>query len=66
MNKLAQFLDAMAKRDAKSKLPSGGSQFSMEVALGPSASAKNQAMMRLQKVRPVRTLPLSELVKIRG
>lgn len=54
-------LDSLAKMDAKSQLPSGGSQYTMEVALGPSASAKGQALMRNQKVKPQRTQPLREL-----
>ena len=59
----ARFLDTMSKLDAKSRLPSGGSQYTMEVALGPSASAKHQALMRVQKVKPASTVGLGELIR---
>ena len=59
----ASFVDTLAKLDAKHRMPSGGSQYMMEVALGPSASAKNQARMRLQKASPVKPLRLAELIR---
>ena len=59
----AAFVDTLRKLDAKGRLPNGGSQYTMEVALGPMASAKNQAMLRLQKIKPVGTLPLREIIK---
>jgi len=54
-------LDALAKMDAKSRLPSGGDQYTMEVALGPMASSKGQALMRVQKTTPAGTKPLKQL-----
>ena len=59
----ARFLDTLRKLDATSRLPSGGSQYTMEVALGPSASAKNQARMRVQKGKPVTTQGLGALIR---
>ena len=59
----AKFVDQLNKLQAKKGFPSGGSQYTMEVALGPMASAKNQAIMRVEKVKPVKTANLSELIK---
>jgi len=58
----AKFVDTLNKLDAKHRMPSGGSQYMMEVALGPSASAKGQARMRNQKMKPSKTLPLRALI----
>ena len=66
MNKgksFAQFLDTLRKLDAKHRMPSGGSQYTREVALGPSASAKNQARLRVQKTMPVKTMSLGALLR---
>jgi len=60
---LRSFIDTLRKADAKSRLPSGGNKFLTEVALGPSASAKNQALLRNQKVTPQEVMPLRKLVK---
>lgn len=63
MNKsFNSFLDTLAKLNAKSKMPSGGDQYTMEVALGPAASAKNQAQMRIAKADPAQTVPLKQLM----
>lgn len=62
MNDFAKFLDTLNKLGAKNKIPSGGEQYTMEVALGPSASAKGQAMMRSKKAQPVAPMPLRELM----
>ncbi len=64
MNKsFASFLDTLKKLDAKHRMPGGGSQYTMDVALGPSASAKNQARMRLQKVSPVKPMSLASFIR---
>lgn len=66
MNDFAKFIDTLNKLDAKHRMPSGGSQYMMEVALGPSASAKGQAMMRVQKKKPVGPMPLNVLIAKSG
>lgn len=57
-----KFADQLNKLQAKNGLPSGGSQYTMEVALGPMASAKGQARMRNEKVKPQKTMSLAQLV----
>jgi hypothetical protein len=59
-------LDGLAKLDAQHALPSGGKQYTMEVALGPMASAKGQALMRVQKTDPVSTMKLAQLQRRMG
>lgn len=61
----ASFLDTLRKLDAKHRIPDGGSQYTMEVAQNPSASAKNQARMRLQKTTPVQPMSLGALLRSR-
>jgi len=63
MNK---YLDTLAKLKAKSGMPSGGAQYTAEVALGPRASAKNQAMMRVAKPKPVAPVSLKNFIKAQG
>ena len=63
MKDIAAYKDLMAKLNAKHGLPSGGSQYLMSVALGPQASAKNQAMMRVAKHTPAKTMPLRGLIR---
>ena len=59
----SRFLDTLRKLDAKHRMPGGGDQYTMEVALGPSASAKNQARMRLQKVKPAKPMSVGALIR---
>lgn len=59
----AKFVDQLNKLQAKGGLPSGGSQYTMEVALGPMASAKGQALMRAKKTKPQKPLSLHDLMK---
>jgi len=60
---LAALIDKLAKADAKNPLPSGGTQYSPEVALGPQASGRNQAMMRSKKMKIAQPIPLRQLMK---
>ena len=62
MSSFASFIDGLAKQNKKSKMPSGGEQYTMEVALGPSASAKNQALMRVAKPQIEEPMPLKKLM----
>lgn len=69
MNKgkdFAQFVDTLRKLDAEHRMPSGGSQYTMEVAAGPSASAKNQARMRVEKTKAVKPMRLAALIRNRS
>lgn len=53
--------DALAKLDAKTKLVSGGMQYTPDVSLAVSGINRGKAMMRNQKQQGVRPLPLHEL-----
>lgn len=63
MNDFARFLDTLNKLNAKHKMPGGGEQYTMEVALPVSASAKGQAMMRSKKADPALPMSLRALIK---
>lgn len=53
--------DALAKLDAKSKLVSGGGQYSPDVSLAVTGINRGKAMMRNQKQQGARPLPLQAL-----
>jgi hypothetical protein len=53
--------DALAKLDAKSKLVSGGDQYTSEVSLAVAGLNKGKALLRNQKLEGAQTLPLREL-----
>lgn len=59
----ASFLDTLRKMDALNRPPSGGSQYTPQVALGPSASAARQQLMQKKKVSPVGPMALSALIR---
>lgn len=58
---ICRIQDAMAKLDAKTKLVSGGSQYTPDVSLAVAGMNRGKAMMRNQKQEGVRPLPLHEL-----
>ena len=53
--------DALAKLDAKSRLVSGGGQYTPDVSAAVAGINRGKAMMRNQKLEGVRPLPLREL-----
>jgi hypothetical protein len=53
--------DALAKLDAKSRLVSGGSQYTPEVSAAVAGINWGKSLMRNQKPEGVRPLPLREL-----
>jgi hypothetical protein len=55
--------DALAKLDAKSRLVSGGAQYTPEVSLQVAGMNGGKALMRNQKLEGARPLPLHELQK---
>jgi len=62
-NSFARFIDTLNKLNAQNKTQLGGTQYTSEVALGPMASASNQALMRVKKIRPQPTMNLAKLIK---
>jgi len=63
---MGKYLDTLAKLKAKSGMPSGGTQYTADVALGPRASAKNQAMMRIAKPQAAVPVSLKKFMKAQG
>jgi hypothetical protein len=53
--------DALAKLEAKSRLASGGSQYTPAVSAAVAGINRGKALMRNQKLGGVRPLPLREL-----
>lgn len=53
--------DALAKLNAKSRLISGGDQYTPDVSAAVTGINRGKAMMRNQKLEGVRPLPLREL-----
>jgi hypothetical protein len=53
--------DALAKLDAKSRLVSGGSQYTPEVGAAVAGINFGKSLMRNQKLEGARPLPLREL-----
>jgi hypothetical protein len=53
----------MAKIDKKHKLNKGGSQFTPEVALGPSSIMKGKAMLRNKKVKEPLKMDIASMKK---
>jgi len=62
MNTTFRIQDALAKLDAKSKLVSGGGQYTPDVSMAVAGINRGKAMMRNQKLEGVRPLPLRELI----
>ena len=58
---IGRLQDALAKLDAKSKLISGGTQYTPEVSLQVAGINGGKALMRNQKLEGARSLPLREL-----
>jgi hypothetical protein len=58
---VSRIQDALAKLDAKSRLVSGGSQYTPEVSAAVAGINFGKAMMRNQKLEGARPLPLREL-----
>lgn len=53
--------DALAKLDAKSRMVSGGGQYTPDVSAAVAGINRGKALMRNQKLEGVRPLPLHEL-----
>ena len=60
---ISRLRDALIKLDAKSKLVSGGTQYTPEVSLQVAGINGGKALMRNQKLEGVHPLPLRELQK---
>ena len=58
---ICRIQDALDKLDAKTKLVSGGGQYTPDVSLAVAGINRGKAMMRNQKQQGVRPLPLHEL-----
>lgn len=53
--------DALAKLDAKTRLVSGGGQYTPDVSQAVAGINRGKALLRNKKQKGVRTLPLREL-----
>lgn len=58
---ICRIQDALAKLDAKTKLVSGGNQYTPDVSLAVGGINRGHALMRTAKQQGVRPLPLREL-----
>ena len=58
---ISRIQDALAKLSAKSRLVSGGSQYTPNVSAAVAGINRGKAMMRNQKLQGVHPLPLREL-----